>query len=57
MHTHLIPLLQGIIACTVQCFYAWRVKVVTSNLWVAVLITITATISMRELFLLLILVQ
>lgn len=39
------PAMVGIIATTVQLFFAWRVKVLTNNWWVVTLITITASTS------------
>ena len=44
-HTHLF---QGIIASSVQLFFSWRVKVVTSNILAVMLIVICAFINMRE---------
>ena len=41
---------QGLVACAVQCFYAWRVKVVTEKIWMVVIIVAMAVISMRKLF-------
>lgn len=49
--------MQGLIACAVQCFYAWRVKIITGKIWVVVIIAAMAIISMRELFFLLTLVK
>jgi hypothetical protein len=42
------PLFQGIIASCVQLFFAWRVKVVTSNIWAVMLIVVCAFINMCE---------
>ena len=47
---HLIPLSQGIISSSVQLFYAWRVKVVTGNMWIVLFIVVCAIIDLRELF-------
>lgn len=46
---YLTPSSQGIIASCVQLFFAWRVKVVTSNLWAVMLIVTCAVVNMREL--------
>lgn len=53
---HLIPP-QSIISSAVQFFYAWRVKVVTGKIWVVLIITVSACISMRELYSLVMLVR
>ncbi|EKM52683.1 uncharacterized protein PHACADRAFT_261275 [Phanerochaete carnosa HHB-10118-sp] len=39
------PAMVGIISCTVQLFFAWRVKVLTNNLWVVAIISLTASTS------------
>jgi hypothetical protein len=54
-YAHLTPLSQGIIASSVQLCYAWRVKVITSNILTVTLIVACATIGMRKLSLLLML--
>jgi len=40
------PALTGIIASCVQLCYAWRVKIITRNIWVVILIVVCASISM-----------
>lgn len=39
------PLTNGIIAMSVQTFFAWRVKVLTSNIWIMIVIVFLATVS------------
>lgn len=41
---------QGITTATVQLFFAWRVKVLTGNIWLVSLITITSIASGRRYF-------
>ncbi|KIM78193.1 hypothetical protein PILCRDRAFT_598781 [Piloderma croceum F 1598] len=43
---HHTSLFQGIIASCVQLFFAWRVKVVTSNIWAVMLIVFCAFVNM-----------
>lgn len=38
---------QCIIATAVQMFFAWRVKVLTGNLWITSIIVITGIVSLR----------
>jgi len=40
------PAMTGIISCSVQLFFAWRVKVVTGNIWAVILIAACAIINM-----------
>lgn len=41
-------LLQGVVSACVQIFYAWRVKIMTRNIWIVILILICTTTSMCE---------
>ena len=45
--TVLIGRAQGIIATMVQLFFAWRVKVLTGNIWLVMLLVVGTTISGR----------
>lgn len=40
---------QGVISVTVQLFFAWRVKVITSKTWAVVVIVLLAVVNCREL--------
>jgi hypothetical protein len=48
----LTSMFQGIIASCVQLCFAWRVKIITNNIWVVILIVSCAIVSMRKLTLL-----
>ncbi|KAF8311183.1 hypothetical protein DL93DRAFT_1506186 [Clavulina sp. PMI_390] len=43
-----LPVMTVIISSTVQCFFAWRVKVLTGKKWLWVILNVASFISFRE---------
>lgn len=39
------PMLNGIIACMVQCYFAWRLHVIAGQLWLTILIVSTSIVA------------